>query len=349
MPIISIIIPTYNAEKFIIPCLNSIAFQTFQDYEIVIIDDCSSDNTIAFIEDKYTNSKSEKYNPRIRLYKNYRNVGYAGGNVNVAMSLIDPNSKYVYIIGGDDAMMNDNLEMLYNAAEESNADVVCLNCHYYTYDQDFSLPGRVKVTRLDPEIPGPRFLSDDMIDRMDRDFMRCWLPAVDWLKLYRHDFLKKTKIYFPNVLGIEDFFYNFALICLAKRVKVVKGCGYVYRQNPDSVMHVSDEKHLRKTVEGLSNSIAYMEEIFSMEMAGNLSRENQLICEAFAVSYLLQERVLRYDLSLIEIDKILREETKKGVAIDPEITRVLIHALTYALSFYFYKKDDRRKFFQLVR
>ena len=349
MPKISVIVATYNAEKSVGVMLDCLKLQTFTDFEIVVNDDCSTDNTIQLVKDVYMNPKSEKYDSRVRIYKTFRNVGYGGGNVDHALSLISPDSKYIYLAGGDDAMMEDNIKLLYDAAEKSQADVTCLNSHYYTFDQNFTIPGRVAIEKYRPNMPAPRFLSDNIVERLERDFIGGWLPAVDWLKIYRRDFLENSGIYFPRVLGIDDFFYNFAQICLAKKIFVVEGCGYFYRQNPSSVMHASAEKHLRNTVRCLSDAVAYMNEIFSLKMIGELSKENQLICELYAICYMIQERILRYGISITDMDKILLETTKTGEAIDPEVTRVLIQALTYVLSFHFYKKADRKELFQLVR
>ena len=349
MPKISVIVTSYNAEKSIGVMLDCLKLQTFTDFEIIINDDCSTDNTISLVQDIYMNPKSEKYDSRIRIHKTFRNIGYGGGNINDALSLISPESKYVYMTSGDDAMTEDNLKILYEGAEESQADVTCLNSHYYTFDQEFTVPGRVQILKYRPNMPAPRFLSDDIIDRLKRDFIGGWFPAVDWLKLYRRDFLETSGIYFPRVIGIDDFFFNFAQICLAKKIKVVKGCGYVYRQNPESIMHASAEKHLRNTVRGLSNAVAFMKEVFSLNTIGEISRENQVILELYAVCYMIEERILRYELPITDIDKILLETTKEGAAIDPEVTRVLVQALTYILSFHFYKKEDRKDLFQLVQ
>ncbi len=349
MPKISVIVATYNAEKSVGVMLDCLKLQTFTDFEIVVNDDCSTDNTIAFVQDVYMNPKSAKYDARIRIHKTFRNIGYGGGNVNDALSLISPDSKYVFMAAGDDAMTENYLKDLYDAAEESQSDITALNSHYYTYDRNFTIPGRVQILKYRPNIPAPRFLSDDIIERLQTDYIGCLFPAVDWIKLYRHDFLDNSGIYFPRVLGIEDFLFNFAQICLAKKIKIAIGTGYVYRQNPESVMHVSAEKHLRNTVDCLTDAVEYIEKIFSLKTIGEISRENQLICEAHAISYILQERVLRYGLPITDIDKILLETTKSRNATDPEVTRVLIQALTYVLSFHFYKKADRKQLFQLVR
>ena len=321
------------------PCLNSIQMQTFQDFEIVLIDDKSTDKTVEIIREKYGNDR------RLKLYRNFKNAGFAGENVNRAMSLVSPDSEYIYMAAGDDAMTEDNLKILYEGAEKSRADIVIMNSHYFTEDQDFTVPGTLSITRS-ASLP-LRVLSDDIFDRMQYDFIDGWFPAVDWAKLYRHDFLKRSKIYFPRVLGIEDFLFNFAQLCLAKKIEVIEGCGYIYRQNPESVMHVSAKRHAQKTLDGLSRAVAYMEEIFA-KTAG-LSRENQLICEAHAVSYMLQERINRYGTTIDELNDILLDVTRERSLIDPELTQVLIIALTYVLSFHFYKKEGRKELFQLVR
>ena len=345
-PAISVIITAYNVAKFIETCVDSLRLQTFRNFEAVIIDDCSSDKTFELVRDKYTNFNGEKYDPRIRIYKNIRNVGYAGLNVNKAMSLIDPLSKYVYIIDSDDILTEDCLESLYEGAEKSRADIVIMNEYYYTFDQGFSMPDIRDLIKFPQKLPAPFTVPNDIVDRLQGGLINGWIPGVNWLKLYRHDFFVNSGLYFPQILGIEDFFSNIAGICLAEKIFITPACCYIYRQRPDSVMRFSADKQLINIMGNFVNVIPYLEEFLTRT---TLSEENRLIVKSYAVATLIQERILRYGLSLEEINDILLKVTTERSAIAPEVSHYLIQALTYILSFHFYKKADRKELFQLVR
>ncbi len=98
-PTVSICIPSYNHGRFIKECIESVLGQTYADFELIICDDYSSDNSVEVIK-SFTDS-------RIRFYQNGKNIGVVG-NINKTQSLCI--GKYITSIGSDDAMMPDNLK-----------------------------------------------------------------------------------------------------------------------------------------------------------------------------------------------------------------------------------------------
>ena len=108
MPLISIIIPTYNAEPYIINTLESVFAQTFQDFEVIIIDDFSSDNTIKVIKDSFDN---------IKLLKNDKNRGASysrNKGINNALG------EYIAFLDADDLWFPDKLSSQINAMKKYN-------------------------------------------------------------------------------------------------------------------------------------------------------------------------------------------------------------------------------------
>jgi glycosyltransferase involved in cell wall biosynthesis len=103
MPLVSVIIPTYNSSKFIKETINAILAQTLQDFEIIVVDDSSTDNTISLIE---------SYNdPRIRVYKNANNMGIPYAH-NKLLDLTT--TDYIAIQDHDDISYPYRLERQYN-------------------------------------------------------------------------------------------------------------------------------------------------------------------------------------------------------------------------------------------
>lgn len=115
---VSVIIPVYNAEKYLVKCLNNIVAQSLEDIEIIIIDDGSTDNSLNIIKkycSKYENIK----------YKSKTNEGQAiARNIGISMST----GEFITFVDSDDYIDKEMLEKMYNNAIENNSDIVV--CDY---------------------------------------------------------------------------------------------------------------------------------------------------------------------------------------------------------------------------
>ena len=111
---VSIIIPTYNVEKYITQTLNSVINQTLTDIEIIIIDDKSYDDTLLIVENYALADK------RIRLFINSDNYkqGYSR-NIGIEKATGD----YIFFLDGDDYIQINAIEKLYNKITQDNADI----------------------------------------------------------------------------------------------------------------------------------------------------------------------------------------------------------------------------------
>ena len=121
---VSVIIPLYNAKKYIGECLDSLLLQTFKDFEVIVVDDCSTDNSCAIVEEY-----APKFGGRLKLTKTEKNSG-GGGYVPRNMGLKLARSKYIQFLDADDFLLGSALETLYNVAEEYDADVVHIRSYY---------------------------------------------------------------------------------------------------------------------------------------------------------------------------------------------------------------------------
>ena len=123
VPAISIIIPLYNAEKFISDCLDSLLAQTFKDFEVIIIDDCSTDNSAAIVE-----NYRKKFSGRLTLSRTKKNSGCAGIPKNMGFNF--SRGEYVFFLDADDAITPTAFEELYPVAKNFGADVVACEKYY---------------------------------------------------------------------------------------------------------------------------------------------------------------------------------------------------------------------------
>ena len=93
LPKISVIIPLYNAEKYIGDCLESLLVQTFQDFEVIVVDDCSTDNSVAIVQ-----SYAEKFGGRLKIARTKKNSG-GGGYVPRNLGLNLSRGEYIFFLG----------------------------------------------------------------------------------------------------------------------------------------------------------------------------------------------------------------------------------------------------------
>lgn len=119
MPAVTVIIPCYNAEKHIARCFEALKEQTFTDFDVVFIDDCSSDNTLKVIEDF---AKDNAVN--IKVFRNEKNSGPAFSR-NRGIAAAD--GKYIAFCDSDDWYDREYLSYMINAANENDADMVLCN------------------------------------------------------------------------------------------------------------------------------------------------------------------------------------------------------------------------------
>lgn len=351
LPKISIIIPMFNAENVIETAIESILYQSFREFELIIIDDKSTDASYGIVQQKYCEPTSKSFDARIKLYQQTKNSGQnAARNLGLNLS----RGEFVYFMDDDDAMLEKNLETFYVAAKKSDADIVAMNSHFNSLDPNFSFPGEINIVKRVCGKSQPRFLSTNLVDRLQDEFIDYGIFAPIWTKLYRRKFLVDHEIYFPDVFRQSDMLFNFATLCLTKKFQVIDDCQYIFRVgNSGSAMQVTSDRHLSAVIQSLSNSVSYMEEIFSKKIISQISRANQIICEAFMFKELLHGFVVNCayfgenELPLSKIDLILRELSRNSSMLDPEVMRVMIHSFALVMNYFFNLSLERDRVFEL--
>lgn len=220
---VSVIIPVYNAEKYLGVCLESVLIQTLQDFEIIVVDDCSTDSSPAIAE-----SYLKKFGGRLKIITLPENTGSAAVPRNIGLE--HARGKYIYFIDNDDLIIDIALETLYNFAEEYRADVVSMTkgfrCDEKPVPQKFTEHEWISVQ---DEI----FLDDNFEDRLKKLYTSEY-EFVPWSRFLRREFLIKNNITFPAMKIGDDLVWNFELIFTAKRWLRINTALYVQRYVPDS-------------------------------------------------------------------------------------------------------------------
>ena len=194
---ISVIIPVYNMENYLHVCLNSVLKQTYQDFEIICIDDGSTDSSLEILE--YFSQKDS----RVKILKNNVNKG---SNFSRNRGLDVSQGEYVYFLNGENWLSLDAFEILIHKSKENNLDLLMFNNVTYSEEtHDFTME----------DIFGIEFLSkfeNKIFNHFDLDkqelFVLCNRISNNF---YLKSFLDKNNIRFPNEncsLGYKSFFYK---------------------------------------------------------------------------------------------------------------------------------------------
>ena len=241
-PLVSIILPVYNAQNHLTRCVGSICAQTYRNIEIIILNDGSKDQSLPVCEE------FRQKDPRILLVDK-ANSGVSDTR-NLGLKLAS--GKYVEFVDSDDYLDPDFTERLVAAAEENEADFV-IAPYKMVIPAGASKPeqvldkiqdelGVMSVARP-PEVRGYGFLPAGVYDKdtfalrlMDKP--ASYFYSVLWNKLYRRDILTGNDIQFVSEMRwAEDLVFNLRYIQYAERFVAIDKPGYYYVQNPQSICH----------------------------------------------------------------------------------------------------------------
>lgn len=211
MPQISIIVPVYNAEKYLPQCIDSLLSQTLQDIEIILVNDGSTDLSLDICE------KYARKDPRITIIsKNNKGVAKARCD-----GIRKASADYISFIDSDDYYEPDFCEKMYTCITRSDADLV--ECDYYNVFDTYRTEHRIYSS--DMELNTNKFY--EIVVR--KTIVNGSEAVVLWNKLYRKELIKQTiKEFGENQL--EDYLFNAQYYTAVKRYKYIHQCLTNYRQ-----------------------------------------------------------------------------------------------------------------------
>lgn len=213
MPLVSVIIPAYNAEDYISQCLSSVLSQTLSDIEVIVVDDGSTDRTASIVEEL------THRDGRIRLIRQENQC--AGVARNKGMEVAE--GKYLYFLDADDWIELDSLEKLCSSAESLGSDIVVARSEGFdnqtgeTWLIDYALNGVPFDTLIRPS-----FYADRLFQR----FM-----GWPWDKLYRAEFIQSSGLLFQPLRTTNDAYFVFCSLMLAGGVSCVDKVLFHHRAN----------------------------------------------------------------------------------------------------------------------
>ncbi len=219
----------YNAEKYIGALLESILNQTFPNFEVIVVDDCSTDNSVAIVE-----SYAEKFGGRLKLSHMKKNSGGPGAPTNKGIA--HSCGKYIWAVDNDDLLTNNALEFLYNMAEQFNTDVVYMDSIFICKSEDPNdpLPNSEKLMPAFGKVVEPVFDPEDVRARIK---LYCSRTSVTgWRRFVRREFLIENEIIFPeNLKASQDIIWTIELIFYANRHLRISEPLYIWRRGHNSI------------------------------------------------------------------------------------------------------------------
>lgn len=225
---ISVIIPVFNAEKYLDISINSILNQSFKDMEIICVDDGSTDQSLALL--KHYQNKDK----RIIILQQQNK--YAGIARNLGMSVA--HGKYLAFLDADDYFKPDMLQKAYECAEASQADIVVFGGEQFREDIKSiePFPALLRENLL-PELSGNSFDN-----KIKTENLLSFTNPAPWNKLFRRDFILKNQLQFQGYKRFNDAYFVVMALVLAEKIGIVRENLVLYRTgNHQSLQGSNDE------------------------------------------------------------------------------------------------------------
>lgn len=233
---ISVIVPVYNVEKYLEKCIESIINQTFEKYEIILVDDGSTDSSCEIV-DYY----GEKYPQIINVF--HKKNGGLGDARNYGIN--HAKGEYLIFIDSDDYIELDMLECLYNKAKEYNSDIVM--CRFKSITES----GNIKY------ISKEKFSEDELMTLSKNKDLMLTHPAA-WNKMYRRElFLSNNDIRYPSQVWYEDIRTTLKLFNVANSIIYVDKVLYNYLIREGSITNNKNCERNSEIVDALNDIVYY--------------------------------------------------------------------------------------------
>ena len=225
---LSIIVPFYNVEKYIEECIRSLYDQDIpqEEYEVICVDDCSPDNSIAVIEDFRLKVGN------LKLIRHERNKKLGGAR---NTGLKEAKGRYVWFVDSDDYIIPNCLKELLTEIEEHDLDYIHF---YHKIDRDGVISEKVNQSEPTSITTGVDLFFSKEVN---------WLEQITaWSKIYKRAFLEENNLYFAENIMYEDNDYALRVVMHATSCRHIALSPYVYRANNDSITHVAfSNTHVR--------------------------------------------------------------------------------------------------------
>lgn len=234
-PLISVIVPIYNVEKYVEKCVQSILNQTYKNLEIILVDDGSTDESPQIID------RIAKKDVRVKCVHKTNGGLSDARNKGVEMA----SGEYLGFVDGDDWIHPQMYEILYKSLKETDTDMSC--CDWMTCDEDVFITPKDMAT-IENKIYDRNFAMEYVGD----------LKAAACNKLYKRELFNEVR--YPYGKIHEDEFVIHKLIFLCEKISLVDSALYYYVQREGSIMRTESMKGINDAIEAWEDRLTFIDE-----------------------------------------------------------------------------------------
>ncbi len=216
--LISVIIPVYNAEKYLKQCVDSVLNQTYKNFEIILVNDGSADSSGKICDD-YASQ-----------YDFIKVIHKPNGGASTARNkgIKAAEGKYIFFLDSDDWITENALERLVVTADKESADLVFCEAKAIDDESNAVLNGNYEY-KHHYETGNAYQIMEDMMKNKE-------FHVAIWMLLIDKNIFDKNNLLFKEGIIYEDMIISYQFYCLAQRATFVKEKLYVRRYRPNSVM-----------------------------------------------------------------------------------------------------------------
>ena len=229
MPEISVVMPVYNAERFLEDTMNSILNQTFGDLELICVDDGSSDNSLAILQE------FSKNDSRVKVFS----LEHQGGGNARNYGLKQVSGKYLYLMDADDLLDLNAFEDFYPICEEKKLDFLVFKATNYGVEKDhFFETGYQNMSKIS------NLVKDNVFDYSDLGDLLFDFNVSPWCKFYNSEFIKTSGAQFRENSKFHDNQFFWDIIFQAKRIYFIDKFYYIRKRYNESLTSSGDMGHI---------------------------------------------------------------------------------------------------------
>lgn len=325
--LVSVIVPVYNTEKYLRQCLDSIVNQTYQNLEIIIVNDGSTDSSLAICKEYKNNDL------RINII-NKKNGGLSSAR---NAGLKEATGDYVLFVDSDDfyddirginCLINDLLSY-------QNKKLDILNFHYKKF---------VETTNKNVNCFNTVNIEDfkELVNYSEQ--IRWLIKNSQYIssacnKLIKREFLIENEVFFEKNTLSEDIEWSLKLLIYAKSMGIVNRDFYVYRQRDNSITHSISEKHIDDLFKIIKNSLTLINKKCTGDFKNTCMNylSFQFCTLLINIHYLSNDKKNKYYNKLEDLKFLLRYHLNKKVYYLYLINKVFGFKILYFFSYVYSK------------
>lgn len=225
---ISVIVPIYNVENYLVKCVQSIQNQTYKNLEIILVNDGSTDNSGNFCKELAENDN------RIKVITKENGGLSSARNAGIA----EATGEYICFIDSDDYIEQNYCELLYNALIRTNSDVAAID-YVEVLEDDVQI---INAHETNKNNTTDKYIIYEGINIIKEILNRRTFKNVVWNKLYKLDLIKKHL--FLDKVNYEDMYFSFDVLRDINRIVFINQVGYFYIRRKGSICYNPSEKNL---------------------------------------------------------------------------------------------------------